>query len=121
MADIGFVRSQLGGIRDAATRRVLTTIFEHVLGNIRIGAPEHQTRAENLQAYWENSTTASDTGEFSFAHGLPTTPHYAIPVLELDKPGAKLVNLEVSRAADSRRIYLKSQSTSAPILLLVEP
>jgi hypothetical protein len=47
-------------------------------------------------------------------------PHYALPVLELDRPGAKVVPLEVTRAADARRIYLKSTSTSAPITLLVE-
>jgi len=121
VADMGFVRTKLGAISDAATRRVLIDVFEHVLGNLRIGEPEHQTRAENLQAYWLKSTTASDTGEFSIAHGLPSTPHYAIPVVELDKPGAKLVPLEVSRAADTKRLYLKSTSTSAPILLLVEP
>lgn len=90
------------------------------MNNQRLGVPEHQTRAENSQQYWENSTTASDTGEFSFQHGLPTTPRYAIPVLELDKPGAQVVPLEVSRAADSRRVYLKSTSTGAPVLFLIE-
>lgn len=120
MADIGYIRSLLIGIKDEATRRILTSAFEHVLGNLRVGAPAHQTRAENFQQYFENSTTASDTSEFSFAHGLVTTPKYAIPLLELDKPGAMLVPLEVSRAADNRRIYLKSTSTNAPILLLIE-
>jgi len=122
MADIGYIRSQLVGIKDETARRILTTIFEHVLGNLREGSPRHQTRSENFQRYWENSTTASDTGEFSFAHGLVSTPQYAIPVLELDKPGAKLVPLEVSRAADNRRIYLKTSagSTNAPFLLLIE-
>lgn len=120
MADIGYVRSLLGGISDAKTKRILADVFEYVLGNFRFGAPDHQTRAENFQAYFMNSTTASDTGEFSFAHGLPSTPRYAIPLLELDREGAKIVPLEVSRAADSRRIYLKSTSTGAAILLLVE-
>jgi hypothetical protein len=121
VADKGYVRSLLAAIPDASTKRVLTQAFEHVLDNIRIGVPEHQTRAVNLQAYWLNSTTpATANEEFSIAHGLPTTPHYAIPVLELDKPGAMVVPLEVARAADSKRIYLKSTSTSAPFLLLVE-
>jgi len=120
MADLGFVRGQLNGIKDETTKRILGTIFEHILGNLRIGVPEHQERAENFQMYFEKSTTASDTSEFSIVHGLPSSPHYAIQVLELDNPGAKIVPLEVSRAADGKRIYLKSSSTSAPICLLVE-
>ena len=122
MADIGFVRSQLGGISDATTKRILISVFEHLLANIRLGVPEHQVRAENLQAYFQMSTTASDTSEFSIVHGMLTTPHYAIPLLELDKPGSKAGGLTVSRAADSRRIYLKADagSTNAPITLLVE-
>lgn len=121
MADLGYVRSLLTSIPDAPTKRVLQSAFEHVLNNIRIGVPEHQTRATNLQAYWLTATTpATASEEFSIAHGLPSTPHYAIPMLELDKPGAKAVPLEVTRAADAKRIYLRSTSTSAPILLLVE-
>ena len=120
MANIGYIRSLLIGIQDQTARRILTLAFEHVLGNLREGAPAHQTRSENFQRYWENSTTASDTSEFSFAHGLVTTPKYAIPVLELDRVGAKIVPLEVSRIADNRRVYLKSTSTNSPILLLVE-
>jgi hypothetical protein len=122
VADIGYIRSLLTAVTDATTKRVLQSAFEHVLGNIRIGAPAHQTRAVNLQAYWLTATTpATANEEFSIAHGLPTTPHYAIPVLKLDKPGAMTVPLEVSRVADSKRVYLKSTSTSAPILILVEP
>jgi hypothetical protein len=122
MADIGYVTGQLSGVPDTTTRRILQDVFKHVLGNIRIGVPAHQTRATNLQAYWLNSTTpATANEEFSIAHGLPSTPHYALPVLELDKPGAQLVPLTVSRAADSKRVYFRSSSTSAPILILVEP
>lgn len=122
MADVGYVRSQLGGIQDATTKRILTNIFEHVLGNIRIGVPEHQTRAENLQAYFEESTTPASTGEFTFAHGLAAAPKLAIPVLDLNQPGAQLVPLEVTRSADSKRLYLKTSagSTSARFMLLIE-
>lgn len=122
MADIGYIRSLLIGIKDEDTRRILTTAFEHVLGNLREGAPKHQTRSENFQRYWERSTTASDTSEFSVAHGLVAAPKYAIPVLDLNQAGAKIVPLEVSRVADTRRIYLKTTtgSTNAPILLLIE-
>lgn len=123
MADLGYVKSQLKGIKDAQTRAALDTIFTHVLGNIRIGVPEHQTRAENLQMYWLQSTTAASTGEFSIAHGLGTTPHYAIPVLELDRVGSRVGGLTVSRAADASRVYLKADagSTNSPLTVLVEP
>lgn len=122
MADLGYVRGQINGIKDADLRVRLTNIFEHILNNLRFGVPDHQARAENFQAYFENSTTASDTSEFSFQHGLAVTPKYAIPMLELDHVGSKIAMLEVSRIADSRRIYLKAAagSTSAPILLLIE-
>ena len=122
MADIGYVRASLGGIADATTKRVLTNIFEHILGNIRFGEPEHQTRAENFQAYYLTSTTAASTGEFSIAHGLNATPKVAVQVIDLQTVGSKFPQLEVSRAADSQRIYLKATagSTSMPFTLLVE-
>lgn len=90
--------------------------------NIRIGVPEHQTRAVNLQAYWLQSTTAASTGEFSILHGLGEAPKYAIPILELDRVGSKVGGLTVSRAADNSRVYLKADagSTNVGLTLLVE-
>jgi hypothetical protein len=120
LADIGYLRTLLAGIKDDGTRRILISAFEHVLSNIRLGIPEHHVRATNLQAYWQQSTTASDTSEFSIAHGLPSAPHWAIPMLDLSQPGAKAGGFTVSRAADSKRIYLKADSTSAPVTLLTE-
>ena len=120
MADLGYVKAQLNRVEDRNMHAALDAIFTHLLQNLRLGVPEHQTRATNMQLYWMQSTTASDTGEFSIAHGLPGTPHYAIPVLELDRPGAQVVQLEVTRAADMRRIYLKSSSPGVPITLLTE-
>jgi len=122
MADIGYLRTLFTGLKEPDAKRIFTSAFEYLLGNLRLGAPDHQMRAENLQAYWEKSTSASDTGEFSFAHGLTSTPRYAIPVLDLNTKGAKVIPLEVSRVADGKRIYLKTTagSTNAPILLLIE-
>lgn len=120
MADIGYIKGLLRGVKDETTRRVLDQCFEHVLGNLREGAPEHQTRSVNFQRYWIKSTSASDTSVFSVAHGLPQAPRYAIPVLDLQQAGATTPTLKVSRAADARRIYLESASTNVPILLLVE-
>ena len=90
MADLGYVKAQLNRVEDRNVRAALDAIFTHLLQNLRLGVPEHQTRATNMQLYWMQSTTASDTGEFSIAHGLPGTPHYAIPVLELDRYGELL-------------------------------
>lgn len=122
MADLGYVRALAKQIPDAATRRAFEQAFTHVLENLRLGVPEHQTRAENTQQYWLQSTTATSTGEFDIAHGLNTTPKYALLALELDRVGSKAGPLTVSRAADSRRLYLKADagSTATPILLLIE-
>jgi hypothetical protein len=121
MADIGLIRAQLTGIADEKTRRILITVFEYLLGTVAFGEPDHQARATNFQMYYENSTTASTAAtEFSIAHGLSDAPHLAIPVLDLTAAGSQWVPLTVSRVADSKRIYLTSSSTRAPIALLVE-
>jgi hypothetical protein len=123
LADIGYVRSQVNAIQDAATRRILTNVFEHILGNIRFGEPQHMRRAENLQAYFYASTTASDTATIiSIAHGLGVTPNLAIPIIDVRQVGAKLPALEVARAADNQRVYFKAEagSTSAAFKLLIE-
>jgi len=44
----------------------------------------------------------------------------ALQVLDLSQPGATVVPLEVTRAADASRLYLKSTSTGAACWLLVE-
>jgi hypothetical protein len=122
MADIGAVRGQLNGIPDATTKRILINVFEYLLGNMRFGEPENQTRAENFQAYFLNSTTPASTNEFSIAHGLHTTPKLLIPVIDPQTVGSKFPQLEISRAADDRRIYLKATagSTGMAFTLLVE-
>ena len=122
MADVGYVTALLGGIPDEKTRRILVAVMDHVLNNLRLGVPDHQARATNLQAYWEQSTSASDTTEFSIVHGLPATPHWAIPLLDLSQAGAKAGGFQVSKAADVKRIYLKAEagSTNAPVTFLVE-
>ena len=120
MATTPYVESMLGGL-DAGLRKALSQIFTYVLGNLRFGRPEHQERAENLQAYFYEATTPSVAGtEFSIAHGLQRAPYLLIPVLPLDTVGAKTVPLEVSKAADDQRLYLKSTTASAPIRVLVE-
>lgn len=123
MADIAYVRSALKGIPDPTTQRVLLTVFEHVLGNLTVGAVDPTNKkATNFQWYHQPSTTATSTSEFSIVHHMDRTPQVAIPVLDLSQPGAKIVPIEVTKSADSRRIYLKvsAGSTNAPISFLVE-
>lgn len=121
MADIGFIRSLLAGIPDERTRRILVQAFEHTYGNLRFGAPDHQTRAENFQSYFQHSTTTSTGSEgFSIAHGLASTPRLAIPCLDLTSSGGQLVPLVVDRPSDSKRVYFRSTSTRAAIVVLLE-
>lgn len=120
VADSSYVKSLLGSLQ-ADIKKALGEAFTYVLGNLRFGAVEHQTRATNFQAYWLTGTTSSNASqEFSIAHGLGRIPMVAFPVLPLDQVGVQFVTLQVSRAADAQRIYLKSASTSVALALLVE-
>jgi hypothetical protein len=119
MADIGGVKSYLGGL-PAEQKLALESIFTYVLNNLSFGAVEHQKRATNFQAYYLTGTTPSVANtEFSIAHGLSAAPSLLQPVADLSAVGAQLVPLTVSRAADQNRIYLKSGSTSAAFAVLV--
>jgi hypothetical protein len=121
--DIGALRSLAKGIPDATTKQVILQIIELGFGNLTVGAVDpSDKKATNFAMYHQASTTATSTGEFSIAHGMDRTPHLAIPTLDLSQPGAKIVPIEVVRAADSRRIYLKTPagSTNALFSLLVE-
>ena len=121
MAITGYVESLLGGL-EGNTKRVLTEAFRYVLPNGKFGPVDHQTKSESFQAYYVNSTSATSTGEFSIQHGMGRTPYLAVPVLALDVIGARMIPLTVTRAADSQRVYLKTEagSTSAPFSLLLE-
>lgn len=119
MADIGYIEAELGSL-PPDHKKGLVSAFRYVLRNLSFGAVEHQTAATNFQAYYLTSTTpAVAQTEFSIAHGLASTPNVVIPVLGLDAVNSQIVPLSVSRAADDKRIYLKSSSTSAAIAVLV--
>ena len=121
MADIGALRSLAKSIPDATTRSVMLQIIELGFGGLTFGAADSDDRkATNFRLYHTGSTTAASTGLFTVAHGMDTTPHLAIPVLDLSQPGATLVPVEVVRAADGKRLYLKSTSTGARVSFLVE-
>lgn len=119
MADIGYIKAELAAFK-GDEKNALQNAFTYLLNNLSFGAVEHQTRATNFQAYYLESTTpASSNTEFSIAHGLGQTPSLLFPVLALNQVGAKLVPLEIARAADEKRVYLKSSSTSAAFAVLV--
>jgi hypothetical protein len=122
MADAGYISGLLAGIPDQNLRRILEDAFRHILREQRFGEPQDKTKATNFASYYQESTTAGSTGEFSIAHGMATAPRLAIPAINLNRVGSRTVDVEVSRVADNRRIYLKASagSTSAPFLFLVE-
>lgn len=123
MSDIGDLRRLCQGIPDATTKRVMTEVVELLVGRggIQLGAPDHQTRAKNLTAYYlDGRTSTTADAEFSVLHGLGKTPYVALAVLPLDTVGARTVRLRTTRAADSQRIYLSSPDTDAPFTVLIE-
>ena len=119
MADIGYIKAELAAFQGAEKNGLLNA-FTYLLNNLAFGSVDHQTRATNFQLYYLESTTPSSSNtEFSIAHGLGSTPMTLIPVLDLGAVGSQIVPLTVSRAADDKRVYLKSSSTSAAFAVLV--
>lgn len=119
MADIGGVQAELAAF-EGPQKTGLVNAFTYVLNNLTFGAVEHQTRAKNFQTYYLTSTTPSVANtEFSIPHGLGSAPSMLLPVLSLSGIGAQVIPLQVSRAADDKRVYLKSSSTSAAFAVLV--
>ena len=119
MARIGELESLLGGLETQA-RRVLIQVMRALAPNLRFGPVDHRTKAENFSQYFVVSTTAASTGEFSIEHGMGRTPYLAHPILDLTDSNARLVPLDVTRAADSHRVYVKSSLTNARFGLLLE-
>lgn len=111
MASLGFIKTLLNGIEDVKTRQVLTSCFEEVMRQARIGDSD---KAENFAWFQVEGVTSSVANqEFSVLHGMEVAPNRFIPSIRLDTVGAQLVPLVMSRAPDNRRAYFKSSSTSA--------
>jgi len=120
MANPSYCESLLGGI-DRDLRAAFKRVHDYILTNLRFGPATHQARATNHQLYYLTSTTpATSNEEFSIAHGLGKAPYLLLPVLPLDQVGAATVNLQVTRAADANRVYLRSPSTNVPVWILCE-
>ena len=120
MALEGYVLSLLGGF-PADAKKSLTEIFRYVLPNGRFGPASHQAKTESFQAVYVSSTTSATANEeFSVLHGLGRAPYLVVPTLPLDVVGGALVRLQVTRAADAARVYLRSPDTSAVVMLYLE-
>ena len=124
MADASYIKSLFGGV-DEAVKKAAEQAFTYALTNFKIGPfvpmDELARRATNFQWYWLSGTTpAAAQTEFSIARGLGRAPNVIIPVLPLDQVGSQLIPLQVSKAADANRVYLRSSSTSAAFSVLVE-
>lgn len=120
MATPGYIESLVGNL-EAPLRLALTRIFDYVLRNLRFGPVTNQVRTENFQAYYYTTTTpATANEEFSVAHGLGRVPYVLIQVLSLDSVNQAIVPVQVSRAADASRFYLKSSSTGVSVAFMVE-
>lgn len=123
MADLGYIDALSNGIPDLTTRQIFKLAMRYVITNLHLGHPDNHTRAANFQWYFQTATSAANsTTEFSFAHGLQTAPYLAIPVLDLQTAGSVAGGFQVSRVADTKRVYLKplAGSTNASCLFLVE-
>lgn len=121
MAALGGVETLLGGL-ESTTKKVLTEVLRALVPNLRFG-PMDTAKAENFAAYKVSSTTGTSTGEFSVAHGIGRTPYLASQLVDLSAVGSRLgVPLTVTRAADDRRLYFKTEagSTNVPFSLYVE-
>jgi hypothetical protein len=120
VANLGGLLAILGGL-PTDLKRTMTELVTAWAPNLRAGPVEHQVKLENFARYYVNSTTNSTANdEFTVVHGMGRAPYAMRAVLPLDQIGAKTVRLEVSRAADATRLYLKSPEASAPITLELE-
>jgi hypothetical protein len=117
MAAPGYIAQLLNRL-DADTRQALTAAFEYVMREFSLGA---NTKAENFNWFRvEGTTHATANTEFSVSHGMDHAPSKLVPIIPLDTVNATLPQLTVTRAADARRVYLKSASTGAFFVAYLE-
>lgn len=120
MADFATVQTYLNGLEDKV-KTILNVVLEYVLKDIRFGRAVSGEPSKNFGGGFFSAVTPSVANqEFTVPHTFGRKPYLCMPVLPLDQVGAKIVRLEVARAADASRIYLKSPETSATIFLYLE-
>ena len=122
MATSSYAKSLLGGI-PAEMKKAMEAVVAYVFDrNLEFGPVGHQEPCANFRGIYVTSTTAGTASqEFSIAHGLSRTPNVLIPVMDPRAVNERLIgDLQISRAADSARVYLKSASTGAVFSLYLE-
>lgn len=122
MADLGRLEGLINGL-PAEMRPTLREIITIIVKDVRFGHPrqEQPDPMTNMGGGFFTATTAAIAGnEFTVPHGFGRVPYLLLPVLPLDTPGAEIVPLVVTRAADDKRIYLASPTTDAHCVFAVE-
>lgn len=105
MASKGFIDALINKL-PSEQRTIFSQIFDEVLREFRIGDSD---KATNFAWFATEFTTASSSNtEFSVVHGMASPPSRFIPSLKLDVVNSQIVPLTVSRAADMKRAYFKS-------------
>lgn len=121
MASLGGLEALLGGL-ETTTKKTLTEVLRAMVPYLRFG-PLDTPKAENFAGYKVTSTTAASTGEFSVEHGIGRTPYFYSQIGDLAAVGSRTgIPLTVTRAADERRLYFKTEagSTNAVFSLYIE-
>lgn len=120
MANLGEIETLLNGLQ-SDIKKVLLPVFRALVPNLRFGPIDANTpKAENFSGITISSTTGASTGEFSIEHGLARVPFRLMPCADLTAVNSALVDLQVTRAADAKRLYLKSKTTSTPFSVYIE-
>lgn len=122
MASLSAVLAEVNSL-PVTSRSVFTRIFSSFLGSLRFGHAKgtQPDPLENFSGGFFHGTTPATPGEeFSLAHNFGRVPYLAIPCLRLDTVGSSTAPLQVSRAADTKRIYFTSTLASAPVSVIVE-
>ena len=122
MADYGNVETMLAGFPDRDVRKIFNAVFKYILkAGLRFGRAIAGDASENFGGgFFSAVTPAVANTEFTVPHSFGRKPYLLIPVLPLDTVNAKIVRLQVSRAADASRIYLKSPDTDAAVYFYLE-
>lgn len=121
MANASFA-SNFFASTERAVRRAAERAFDYILRNLKVGPIEDRDVAGNLSGIWYQVTTSSVADEeFSFRHQLNQVPATMLIGLPLNVANAQIVPLQISQAADSDRVYLKSSSTGAIAYVYIEP
>jgi hypothetical protein len=125
VATSSYAKAILGGL-PTEMKSAMFKFAEYVFDrNLEFGPvdPDAETSAAtNLRGRWVMFTTASVAdAEFSVAHGLSRPPNVFWPIGNPRSINSRVVgDLVVTRAADSKRLYLSSAYTDTVGYLYVE-